>query len=480
MLNNPYISVIITSFNSEKYIQEAIESVLKQTYQKFEIIIVDDGSRDKTKSILKFYQKKDKRIKIFFFKKNSGTASVPRNFAVTKCKYDYIALLDSDDLWEINKLETQIMMMNKNDELSFSSVKYIDKRGNKHSNFFIDFIRQKLQKFFFKKGVTGLYAYNSVMLSTVIIKKKILQKYKFNENKNIVGNEDLELWLRIFSLRFKKIVFIEKFLARIRRSPKSLNILYSRAQVRNIFCISKFFLDKNSFQNYSFFLIGIFLRAFKSLTKYTFSSYTKKISYIIFYFVIFYFLIFVSPLPSYLGNKLIHYSKTTDKNSEILLIISGNGDSDYINTGYQRRYLDAKYYLKDNNYKKIILIGRKQQIEEYQIMKSLLLMDGIQESKIQILKMGTTNTFQTLNKVKEFLDENKYKSVTLITSEYHTQRCYLVWKKIDKLNEFNFNIVKNIKNINSIKTKWNASYTDIKVILYEYLAIIYYKLSGKA
>jgi len=97
------ISVLIDNYNYDKFLSECIESVLNQTYQNFEIIIVDDGSKDKSKDIIKEYAKKDNRIKPIF-KKNGGQASA-FNEGIKYCNGEIISFLDSDDKFKPNKLE---------------------------------------------------------------------------------------------------------------------------------------------------------------------------------------------------------------------------------------------------------------------------------------------------------------------------------------------------------------------------------------
>lgn len=104
--NTPTVSVIVPTYNRANLIARAIKSVLNQTYQNFEIIVVDDKSTDGTKEVVKNF--KDKRIKYICLKKNSGTSSKPRNVAIEKSQGKYIAFLDSDDEWLPEKLEKQI------------------------------------------------------------------------------------------------------------------------------------------------------------------------------------------------------------------------------------------------------------------------------------------------------------------------------------------------------------------------------------
>jgi len=95
--NLPLVSVLMTSYNREKYIADAIESVLGSTYTNFELIIVDDGSKDKTVEIAKSYQAKDNRINVYINEKNLGDYN-NRNKAASYAKGKYIKYLDSDDM----------------------------------------------------------------------------------------------------------------------------------------------------------------------------------------------------------------------------------------------------------------------------------------------------------------------------------------------------------------------------------------------
>lgn len=97
------ISVIMPAYNTEKYIGKSIESVLAQDYDNFELIIIDDGSKDNTKNIIRQYAEQDARIKLIVKEENQGL-SLARNTAMDAAKGEYIAFLDSDDLWEKNTL----------------------------------------------------------------------------------------------------------------------------------------------------------------------------------------------------------------------------------------------------------------------------------------------------------------------------------------------------------------------------------------
>lgn len=120
--SNSLVSIIVAAYNCEKTIAETIESVINQSYQNWEMIIVDDCSIDNTVSIINEYIVKDNRVKIFSLEKNSG-ASVARNRAIKESSGRYIAFLDADDLWKPEKLKKQIEFM-KNNNYSFTFTAY--------------------------------------------------------------------------------------------------------------------------------------------------------------------------------------------------------------------------------------------------------------------------------------------------------------------------------------------------------------------
>ena len=123
------ISIITPNYNCGDYISETIESVLLQTYSNWELIIVDDCSSDDSYKIALDYAKKDSRIKVIRNETNLGTA-ISRNKALDIAKGDYIAFLDSDDLWEKDKLELQLNFMQENNcDFSFSQYDLIDEKG---------------------------------------------------------------------------------------------------------------------------------------------------------------------------------------------------------------------------------------------------------------------------------------------------------------------------------------------------------------
>ena len=105
---NEMASVIMPVYNTEKYVEEAICSVLSQSYQDWELLVVDDCSTDSSVSIIKRYMEQDRRIHFFQTDSSSGSPVKPRNIGVEAAKGRYIAFLDSDDIWLPDKLQNQI------------------------------------------------------------------------------------------------------------------------------------------------------------------------------------------------------------------------------------------------------------------------------------------------------------------------------------------------------------------------------------
>lgn len=125
------VSIIMPNYNCEKFLEETINSVINQTYQNWELLIVDDCSTDKSVEIIKGYCNKDDRIKLFINEKNSGAAA-SRNWALREATGKWIAFLDSDDLWLSEKLEKQLaFMVNNGYSFSFTKYRQIDEESKR-------------------------------------------------------------------------------------------------------------------------------------------------------------------------------------------------------------------------------------------------------------------------------------------------------------------------------------------------------------
>jgi len=187
---NSLVSIITPSYNSVRYISECVESVLAQTYTSWEMIIVDDCSEDDSKQIITALSSNDIRIKTIFLDSNIGAAEA-RNIALAKAKGEYIAFLDSDDLWEPYKLERQISFMNKNNiAFSYTTYQSISEDGLNVINI-IKAPKEMTYYSYLKNTIIGCL--------TVSINR---EKVGYFEMPNVRSSHDMALWLLILKRGF--------------------------------------------------------------------------------------------------------------------------------------------------------------------------------------------------------------------------------------------------------------------------------------
>ena len=152
------VSIITPTYNSERFIQDTIQSVLDQTYSNWELLIVDDASRDSTVAIANAFN--DRRIRVFRLTENGG-AAVARNKGIAEASGDFIAFLDADDRWKPHKLAVQLDFMETNDtKVCFSSYDLMDEEGilmNKTVNALPELTYNKLLKSNYVGNLTGMY-----------------------------------------------------------------------------------------------------------------------------------------------------------------------------------------------------------------------------------------------------------------------------------------------------------------------------------
>src|SRR5258705_9340291 len=108
--NGPLVSVILPVRDGESFIGDTLESALGQTYRNLEVVVVDDGSRDRTRAVVEAWAERDSRVRIFV-QANAGVAAA-RNKAIAAARGEFIAPLDADDLWDPTKIERQVQRMN--------------------------------------------------------------------------------------------------------------------------------------------------------------------------------------------------------------------------------------------------------------------------------------------------------------------------------------------------------------------------------
>lgn len=209
-----FFSIIIPLYNKEKFIENTIQSVLSQTFTDFEIIVVNDGSTDKSEE--KLLQFKDPRIQ-YFSKENQGV-SIARNFGIEKAQSNFIAFLDADDYWYPDFLDTmhQYCIRFPKQKI-FSAAIEIETSKNtfpaKYSirnSFDFEFVN------YFKASTKE----SVILTSSVVIHKKVFKKIGVFDPE-IKSGQDTDLWIRIGL--FYPILFIWKILVRYTHDPDSLS-----------------------------------------------------------------------------------------------------------------------------------------------------------------------------------------------------------------------------------------------------------------
>lgn len=236
-LKIPKVSVVIPVYNGEKFLSEAIESVINQTYSNWEIIVVNDGSTDGSIDILSNYNRKLSWKFYVINQKNYGP-SIARNRAITKAKGEYIAFLDSDDTWLPEKLKKQVefLELNRNIVLVYSDCYIIDSNGSMEENNY--FYRTKPFK---GKTLHNLLNNNFIPTSTVILRRRILNDIGlFNIKFRI--SQDYDLWLRIAEKY--TIDFLDEPLAKYRFHTEGIS-RNVELMVNEDFQILKYWLNKN-------------------------------------------------------------------------------------------------------------------------------------------------------------------------------------------------------------------------------------------
>jgi len=180
---NPLVSIITPNYNASKFVSETIESVISQTYENWELIIVDDCSTDDSVTIIEGFIKMDSRIKLLTLDVNSGPA-ISRNKGIDTCVGSFMTFIDSDDLWLPNFLETSLKYIKKSQGFVFSSYHRFDENLNP---MYKDFIVPK------RVTYSDILKTNSISCLTAFIDVDRLGKLKMPE---ILYRQDMGLWLQ--------------------------------------------------------------------------------------------------------------------------------------------------------------------------------------------------------------------------------------------------------------------------------------------
>ena len=243
------VSVIIPYFNKREYIEETIQSVLSQSYENLEIILIYDDENQRDLNFIKKIQQIDKRINLFINQKSLG-AGESRNFGIEKAKGEYVAFLDADDIWKKSKLKKQIdFMISQRALISHTSYEVINESG----------------KVLNVRKAKDYDNYNSLLyscdigLSTVIVKKELLKDDIVFPN--LRTKEDFVLWLKILKNNVK-IYSLDENLSIWRKLDNSLSSSIMQK-------VKDGYLVYNKFMKFNFLksLLFLFLLSLNSFLK---------------------------------------------------------------------------------------------------------------------------------------------------------------------------------------------------------------------
>ena len=195
------VSVIIHTYNNERFMAETVESVLNQTYKDYEIIVVDDGSVDGTRDALMPYMQKIR----YHYKENGGIASA-KNAGISLSQTEFVAFLDHDDLWVPDKLQLQMEHFNENPQIGLVYAKYTSFRDGKE-------LRTKPEKGYSGWIFKELLSKSFIQTSTVVVKRECLDAVGPYDETFSLGDE-YDMFLRI--ARKFQCGFVDKGLTRYR------------------------------------------------------------------------------------------------------------------------------------------------------------------------------------------------------------------------------------------------------------------------
>jgi len=218
------ISILMAAYNAEKTIKTAIESVLAQTYDDWELIVVNDCSKDKTQAVVSEIAARDSRVRLINNETNLGV-SITRKKGAAAAKGTWIAVLDSDDMWKPDKLEKQMRLVNdKNAELVFTGSGFIDNEGSP-----IDWQLHVPETLSYRE----LLKQNLVSNSSVLVKKELYEQFYVVDDS--IYN-DFAMWLQIIKAGYKVCGLDDPLLIyRLSRGSRSRNKIKSAIRTWNTY-----------------------------------------------------------------------------------------------------------------------------------------------------------------------------------------------------------------------------------------------------
>jgi teichuronic acid biosynthesis glycosyltransferase TuaG len=196
MSDSPLVTVVTSLYNAELFVGDMVKSVLGQTYSNWEMIVVDDGSTDKSREVVQRYVDQDSRIRLFELGANSGSPGHVRNIGIKQARGKYVAFLDADDLWVSEKLEKQVTYFESSPNQKLGLL--FSRFNSFYETPSDSFENNEINTFGIKNSYYRLLVQDYIPTLTVLIKKTVIDEIGVFDP-NLIGTEDWDLWIRIGS-----------------------------------------------------------------------------------------------------------------------------------------------------------------------------------------------------------------------------------------------------------------------------------------
>lgn len=241
------VSIILCTYNRAHTLKATIDSILAQTYTDFELILVDDGSTDRTQELLAEYS--DERIRSYVLEENSFYCAAA-NFGLTKVRGDYIAFATSDDVWNLRKLERQLDYMEKRKDCGacFTFVHLIDENGDNADEKYKDMLNVFRKVYYSRRDWIQRFIFegNCLCHPTAVVRKEVLDKVGgYHVFYSLLA--DMELWLRI--VRYYPIHVIEEDLLGYRMFEDQTKQVSGATEKKRTKSLNEHMIIRNNFIN---------------------------------------------------------------------------------------------------------------------------------------------------------------------------------------------------------------------------------------
>jgi teichuronic acid biosynthesis glycosyltransferase TuaG len=253
----PLVSVVVTTYNRKELLAETLNSIINQSFQDFELIVVDNFSNYDFFGFIEGFE--NKKI-IPFQNQNNGIIAANRNLGIQKAKGKFVAFCDDDDIWFPDKLEKQIALITHSKENVTNVLLYSE------VELFGENKKEKIFKNREIKGINDLIRVNKIPLSSTLITKSNL--LEFDEDKLLVAAEDYELWLKLVKNGYK-LLYLPEPLIRYRVCSNSFFSLNSyNAHLKTVYALFKLVLKYGTLEiNLSKYIYTIYIELLKYFVK---------------------------------------------------------------------------------------------------------------------------------------------------------------------------------------------------------------------